>query len=234
MNPRIHTQRNMQIFSEKFPDCRVDEEMKLTYEPSSAGNRRYLFASRLNSHRFLNPCFYHPNVAVHPMQTAVLLDCLRAFEASKPAGLYEDEDTLRQSALRLAMCFDPRQNRTEQGLRGNVLLLLQDIISNIDRALYIGKIEEFISAAAGFLCIRRNGSRVNPNAGYMGKTDEVFFFGREDIYGEDQPFCVVEYKHLGEDVDASQGRWFECSGDLLARVLQSSIGHDAPVGIAFT
>jgi len=235
-SPRSHTQRNMQIFESAFPDISLHRKLVYVNETNRSTFRRPLFASRLKSHRFLNPAFYHENFAISNISTPDLLAKLRAFQAVNPIPPYESPETLHRLEDVFLYCFKRDKIRSESDVRKTFGKLVRDVIAAVNPAQTSESQCEFVSGAAGFLCVRvaPGAATVDPNAGYLGKTDKVFFFGDVARFGEEVPFCIIEFKFLGPKVNALTLRWFECSGALFPQVLQSTVGHDARVGIAFT
>ena len=230
--------KNMRHFQDDFREYQKTHPRWGLLYISVRRRKRYLHASKLVKYFYLNPAYYHPNIAVRDITTRSLLAKLSGFRSVNNARRYRSRAVLTEDVVDKYMdCFEPAP--TEQSLCIKFGSLVEAVVHEAKppgRRQLAPRDAEMYSAVEGFLCKPRTPDQFNAidvQAGYMGEADRVLYFGLPDE-NQGKVFAAIEFKNL-QTVDITDGhRWFTVSGALLAQTLQSMFGHDAPVAVAFT
>ena len=113
----------------------------------------------------------------------------------------------------------------------NFSILIASLIVHADSG-HRRQLSESLSAAAGLIAKRspQQPQEIDDRAGYSGRVDIRYKFGVEPR--KEDTFLVVEAKYLKTPVEPH--RWYVVSNSLMPQILQSLIGHGAPVGLALT
>ena len=224
--------KNFDSFHDKFSAYVTDFLRGLLYDPSSG---RYLHAYTLKKYTYMNPAWYHPNIAIHDITFETLMTFFDFFNSVNDRSCYLNEQVLEACIPDFERVFE--DINCEGTLTDRFSDFTSSVIGEVNNRQYIKKIAQLCSAASGFVAKRVGGEDVvDGDAGYMGKTDSVMYFGNFAGAGEliNSVFCAIEFKYLGQPDTLLGHRWYTRSGALLAHVLQSMIGHNAPVALAFT
>lgn len=230
----VAVRKNMTNFQRRFPTFQTDRARGLMFEVLKH-RTRYLPASILNKYSYVNPAFYHPNVAVRDITTADLMAKLGDFTSVNDRTRYAGQRFRNMIVGSYIDCFEPMSSESSLGMQlGQFIQSVVLAVRPLQTGQSVKLAGEKYAAASGFLCKQVSPGRfdlVDRKAGYLGRTDHVMYFGT----GQQQKvFAAIELKNL-QTPDITDGhRWFTVSGALLAQTLQSMFGHDAPVALAFT
>ena len=230
-----HVDRDLHLYSSAkdlgLMTCR------LRVNNSERRRRHYLHASRVRRYQHVHPAFYHSNVATREISTPALLELLGRFDSVNDRSRYAHVPALGRAAYLRCFVGDVRSEGT-LCVRFNIFVtrVVELAQTSPEAEQYVKDDCERYAAASGFLCKRKYPGRddvIDEDAGYMGKTDCVFFFGSPKEL-QDEILCAIEFKHLKTPNIVVGHRWMTVSGALIAQILQSLVGHDAPVGLAIT
>ena len=231
-NPQA-VMKNMDNVDDDFPSFMSDPVSGLMFEILPNGVVHYLHGSAVRKYSDSSPALYHSNAAVRDITTSELLNKLGRFPSLKDRTAYTKR-VFTKVHEQYTKLF--HKVNSEATLVNRFEVFANTVAKALVFSHSVGSLSECYTAASGFLAKRAFPDRndvIDEDAGYMGKTDAVLFFGCPEEREEDVA-CAIEFKYLKTPGLVNGHRWITVSGALLAQILQSMVGHDAPVALAMT
>jgi hypothetical protein len=190
--------------------------------------QKLLRATEMIYYYLLDPLFYRPGGCVIGMTAQQLLERLRAFPAYSTSEEYRAQ--LPKCLSRYKAIFYEKVGN-EADIRLAIVTLIEKLITLVDSGDQLRQ-TEIASAAAGLIAKRKcdRPNEIDDSAGYAGRVDMMFNCGYHTL--RKLVLLVIEAKYIRVALDTH--RYFVVAGALLAQILQSQFGHEAPFSLAIT